>query len=421
MFDPIRKKIGLILSINDPRWGRGSQNDNNQNQDGKKPDGPPDLDELWRDLNQRLNKLFGGRGDNGGGSGSGPGMRGAGVGAFLVGIVVLFLWLASGIFIVQEGETAVVLTFGKYSYKTPTGINWRAPYPIQTHEIVNVSQFRTVEVGYSGSTRNKQANESLMLTDDENIVDIQFAVQYKVRDADKWLFNNREPVAMIKQVAESSIRDVVGKSKMDFVLYKGREKVASDVMRLMQDILDGYQSGVLITSIAMQGVQPPEQVQSAFDDVVKAGQDSVRQRNEGEAYAKDVILKADGTVSRLIQDAEGYRARVVATAQGDAARFKQVVAEYQKAPAVTRDRMYLDTMQQIFANTAKVMIDAKSGSNMLYLPLEKLISQTVAQDAGKANVAPAVTAAPPDLPDSQKQRDSSRSRDVRESRDREGR
>lgn len=430
MLAPILKKIGLKFSINDPRWGRGSQDDNqNQNpQDGRRPDGPPDLDELWRDFNQRLNRLFGGkRGGGNGPDGFKPNMRGAGFGIFgIAAIVIAFLWLISGFFIVQEGQTAVVMTFGKYTHKTPAGFNWRWPSPIQTHEIVNVSQVRTAEVGYRGSVRNKQTSESLMLTEDENIIDIQFAVQYTLSDAEKWIFSNREQEEMVKQVAESALREVVGRNKMDFVLYEDRAKVAFDAKKLMQAILDRYNAGVLITNVATLGVQPPEQVQAAFDDAVKAGQDRERLKNEGQAYANDVIPKARGASSRLLQEAEAYRARVEETAKGDAARFRQVVAEYQKAPAVTRDRMYIETMQQIFSNTGKVMIDAKSGNNLLYLPLDKLISQTAAQDAaGNAARAPASPAAAAQGASEASQaidaeRDS-RTRDARSARDREGR
>ncbi len=425
---PLFKKNGLKFSLNDPRWGRGSQdNGKNQNQDGKKPnDGPPDLDQLWREFNQRLNRLLGnkggGRGEGGGGFS--PDMRGAGIGIGLIAAIVLFLWLVSGFFIVQEGQTGVVTTFGKYSHMTPAGFNWRWPYPIQSHEIVNVSQVRTVEVGYRSSVRNKQPRESLMLTDDENIIDIQFAVQYRLKNASDWVFNNRDREDMVRQVAESAIREIVGHSKMDFVLYEGREKVALDVSQLMQQVLDHYKSGVQITNVTMQGVQPPEQVQAAFDDAVKAGQDRERQKNEGQAYANDVIPKARGAASRLLQEAEAYRSRVVATAQGDASRFKQVLVEYQKAPAVTRDRMYLETMQQIFSNTTKIMIDSKGGNNLLYLPLDKLIAQSIAGDngTGKAGTAPSRAPAPDSLQptDSQSQSDS-RSRDGRDSRERETR
>ncbi|HJV73791.1 MAG TPA: FtsH protease activity modulator HflK [Noviherbaspirillum sp.] len=421
------KKIGLKFSLNDPRWGRGSQdNGQNQGQDGKRPtEGPPDLDQLWREFNQRLNRLFGNKGEGGGGGGFTPDMKGAGIGVGLIAVIVAFLWLVSGFFIVQEGQAGVVLTFGKYSHTTPAGFNWRWPYPIQSHEIINVLQVRTVEVGYRSNIKNKQPKESLMLTEDENIIDIQFAVQYTLKNASDWLFNNRDQDEMVRQVAETAIREIVGRSKMDFVLYEGRDKVAFEVGQLMQQITDRYKSGVQIANVTMQGVQPPEQVQAAFDDAVKAGQDRERQKNEGQAYANDVIPRARGAASRLMQEAEAYRSRVVANAQGDASRFKQVLVEYQKAPAVTRDRMYLETMQQIFSNTTKVMVDSKSGSNLLYLPLDKLISQS-ASDAGlKASGAvtqPSSSAAPTNESlqsmDIQRQKDS-RSREARDSRERE--
>ncbi len=426
---PLIKKIGLKFSLNDPRWGRGSQdNGQNQNQDKRPNDGPPDLDQLWREFNQRLNRLFGNKGGGrGDGGGFGPDMKGAGIGFGLIAAIVAFLWLVSGFFIVQEGQTGVVLTFGKYSHTTPAGFNWRWPYPIQSHEIVNVSQVRTVEVGYRSNVKNKQAKESLMLTDDENIIDIQFAVQYKLKNASEWLFNNRDQDEMVRQVAETAVREIVGRSKMDFVLYEGREKVAFDVGQLMQQITDRYKAGVQITNVTMQGVQPPEQVQAAFDDAVKAGQDRERQKNEGQAYANDVIPRARGAASRLLQEAEAYRARVIANAQGDASRFKQVLVEYQKAPAVTRDRMYLETMQQIFSNTTKVMVDSKSGSNLLYLPLDKLIGQIAGDSSGKPGTSPShspsassSTTEPLQPMDIQKQKDS-RSREGRDSRDRETR
>lgn len=412
------KRIGLTLSLNDPQWGRGSQNNNNQ--DGKKPsEGPPDLDQLWRDFNQRLSRLFGQKG-NGGGDGFNSDGANAKLGLAVVVIVLLFIWMVSGFFIVQEGQTAVITTFGKYTNTTSAGFNWRWPYPIQSHEIVNVSQVRTVEVGYRSNIRNKQAHESLMLTDDENIVDIQFAVQFKLRSAPEWLFNNRDSEEAVRQVAETSIREVVGKAKMDSVLYEGKEQVAQDVQVLMQQILDRYASGVQVTNVTMQGVQPPEEVQASFNDAVKALQDRERQKNEGQAYANDVIPKARGEASRIIQDAEAYKSRVVATAEGNAARFKQVLAEYQKAPAVTRDRMYLETMQQIYSNTSKVMMDSKGGNNVVYLPLDKLMPQTDNKAAAPAALAPAASADVPTV-ELHYSRDASRSRESRESRDRETR
>ncbi|MEB0138368.1 MULTISPECIES: FtsH protease activity modulator HflK [unclassified Undibacterium] len=423
MLGSLLKRLGLSLSLNDPQWGRGSQNNN---QDGKKkPDTPPDLEQVWKDLNARLARFLGQKGGgsgNGGGEGGGfspdPANTRIGIGA--IALVFFVVWLISGIFIVQEGQTAVITTFGKYSHVAGSGMNWRWPYPVQSHEIVNVSQVRTVEVGYRSNVKNKQARESLMLTDDENIIDIQFAVQYKLGNAADWLFNNRDQDEMIRQVAETAVREVVGKSKMDFVLYEGREKVALDVGALMQQILAHYKSGVQIANVTMQGVQPPEQVQAAFDDAVKAGQDKERQKNEGQAYANDVIPKARGEASRMLQEAEGYKSRVVANAEGNASRFKQVLSEYQKAPVVTRDRLYLETMQQIFSSTSKLMMDTKSSNNMVYLPLDKMIQQAEGSTAKApaAAVAPVTPSEPIPTVEMRYSKDG-RSRDSRDSRDRE--
>ncbi len=418
MLESIGKKLGLKFSLNDPRWGRGSQEnegEGNRQNGGRPNDGPPDLDQLWRDFNQRLNRMLGGRGGRGDGGSGGPGdARGAGIGMGVIGAVIIFLWLVSGFFIVQEGQTGIVLTFGKYSHSAQPGFNWRWPYPIQSHEVVNLSQVRTVEVGYRSNVRNKLARESLMLTDDENIIDIQFAVQYRLKDASDWVFNNRDQEETVKQVAETAIREIVGKAKMDFVLYEGREKVAFDTSALMQQILDRYKTGVLVTNVTMQAVQPPEQVQAAFDDAVKAGQDRERQKNEGQAYANDVVPKARGAASRLLQESEGYRARVIANAEGEAARFSKVLVEYQKAPGVMRDRMYIDAMQQIFASTTKVMVDTKSNNSMIYLPLDKLIAQTAAESAAAAPVQPAPPAlgdVPPPAENRAAPRDRDRSRE----------
>ncbi|MEO6353394.1 MAG: FtsH protease activity modulator HflK [Burkholderiaceae bacterium] len=426
------RKIGLKFSLNDPRWGRDSRSDENQNhmQNDKKPnDGPPDLDQLWRDFNQRMSRFLGGKKNGSGSNGDGykPDAKGAGIGVGIIAAIAFFLWLVSGFFIVQEGQTGVVMTFGKYNYMTPAGFNWRWPAPIQSHEIVNVSQVRTVELGYRSSVKNKLPKEALMLTDDENIIDIQFAVQYKLNSASDWIFNNRDKEELIRQVAETSMREIVGKSKMDFVLYEGREKVAFDVAQLMQSILNRYKSGAQIINVTMQGVQPPEQVQASFDDAVKAGQDLVRQKNEGQAYANDIIPRARGAVSRLMEEAEAYRARVEANALGDASRFNQVYAEYQKAPAVTRDRIYLDTMQNIFTSTTKLMIDVKNSNPLLYLPLDRLIGQTssVAIPAANPNSAIDTTINNPPIDSllsskSQQQQDS-RSRESRDSRSQENR
>ena len=371
---------GLLMSLNDHGWG----NDPNRGGGGRNNSGPPDLDELWRDFNKRLTGMLGKKrpGDSGGGSDDGggprlpsltPGQFGGGIG-LLLGLVVV-VWMASGFYIVDASQRGVVLTLGKYSETTEPGLRWRLPWPIQTHEIVNLTGVRTIEIGYRGSDKNKVLREALMLTDDENIVSVQFAVQYLLKDPKDYLFKNRHPDDAVMQAAETAIREVVGKSKMDFVLYEGRDVIAANTQKLMQDILDRYAIGIQIRAVTMQSTQPPEQVQAAFDDAVKAGQDRERHKNEGEAYANDVIPRAQGTASRLLQEAEGYRARLIATAEGEAVRFSRLYSEYAKAPEVTRQRLYLETMQQVYANTSKVLVDSKGGGNLLYLPLDKLMQQ----------------------------------------------
>lgn len=365
------------MSMNDHGWGNkpdsggSGQNPRGGNQGGH--DGPPDLEELWADLNQRLTSLFGNKSGGGSGMNSRPPLNRQQLGGGFIMLIVLILvmWLASGIFIVDEGQRGVVLRFGAYDRVVTSGPNMRLPWPLESHEIVDFSRVRTIEVGYRGNS--KVLKEALMLTDDENIVMVQFAVQYRLKDAQDFIFKNRFPDEAVMGAAETAIREIVGKSKMDFVLYEGREQIAANTAKLIQDILDRYQTGVLVTAVTLQSTQPPEQVQAAFDDAVKAGQDRERQKNEGQAYANDVIPRARGTASRLQQEADGYKESVIASAEGEASRFKQILVEYSKAPEVTRKRMYLDTVQQVMTRTSKVMVDAKSGSNLLYLPLDKLM------------------------------------------------
>jgi modulator of FtsH protease HflK len=357
------------MSLNDPNWGRGSRGPGGNQ-------GPPDLDELWRNFNRKLNELFGGRRGGGGDlPPSPPSGRMLGGGAGVLVALVIAVWLASGFYIVDAASRGVVLTFGKFSELTQPGLRWRMPYPIQSHEIVNLSQVRTIEVGYRNSVKTKVLKESLMLTDDENIVDLQFAVQYVVTDARAWLFNNRRPEEVAMQTAEAAMREVIGKSKMDAILYGGQDNIANQAQVLMQQVLDSYKTGISLSRVTIQNAQPPEQVQAAFDDAVKAGQDLERQKNEGQAYANDVIPKASGTASRLKQEADGYKARVIANAVGEASRFSQVRAEYAKAPAITRERIYIETLQSVLSSTSKVLIDTKGSGNLLYLPLDKLMQQ----------------------------------------------
>ncbi|MGD9952550.1 MAG: FtsH protease activity modulator HflK, partial [Burkholderiales bacterium] len=342
-----------------------------------------------RNFNRKLNELFGGR--RGGGSDlppRPPSGKALGGGAGVLVALIVAIWLASGFYVVDAASKGVVLTFGRYTEQTDPGLRWRMPYPFQSHEIVNLSQVRTIEVGYRNNVRTKVLKESLMLTDDENIVDLQFAVQYVVTDAQAWLFNNRNPEDVAMQTAESAMREVIGKSRMDAILYEQQDTIANQAQVLMQKILDAYKTGIDVSRVTIQNAQPPEQVQAAFDDAVKAGQDRERQKNEGEAYANDVIPKARGTASRLREEAEGYRARVVANAEGDASRFRQVLAEYAKAPAITRERIYIETLQQVLSSTSKIVMDYKQGGNLLYLPLDKLMQQAGAAGAAAQSPPP---------------------------------
>ncbi|MDR2111749.1 MAG: FtsH protease activity modulator HflK, partial [Candidatus Accumulibacter sp.] len=298
------------MSLNDPQWGNRGSNDGGGNGGGRRPNqGPPDLDELWHDLNQRLGGMFGkkkrrrGDGDNNGGGGGGlppvelnPKFLGGGIG-LLIGIVIL-AWLASGFYIVDASQRGLVLQFGRYLKSTEPGWQWRLPYPIQSHELVNVSGMRMLEIGYRGNEQNMKLEEALMLTDDMNIINILFAVQYILKNPLDYAFESRDPDESVMQVAETAIREIVGKNRMDFVLHEGREQVAEQAAVLMQEILDRYKTGILISKVTMQNAQPPEQVQAAFDDAVKAGQDRERQINEGQAYANDVIPRARGRAAR---------------------------------------------------------------------------------------------------------------------------
>lgn len=395
-------------------------------------DGPPDLDELWRDFNRKLSGLFnqkGGGGQppsprdpgDGGGPSFQPDMKSAGIGVGLIGLVVVVVWAGSGFFIVQEGQQAIVTTFGRYSSTVDAGFQWRLPFPFQAHETVPVTQLRTAEIGRNNVTQATGLRDSSMLTQDENIVDIRFTVQYRLKDAKDFLFENRDPDNAVVQAAESAVREIVGKSKVDSVLYEARDSIAADLVKSIQNQLDRLKTGILVVNVNLQNVQVPEQVQAAFNDALKAGADRDRFKNEGQAYASDVIPKARGTAARLIEEADGYSQRVVAQAEGDAQRFRSVLAEYQKAPGVTRDRLYIDTMQQVYSNVSKVMVESRNGSNLLYLPLDKLMQQAGA--SGSVQVVPSgpTAAAPSEGGAAGAAGIDARTRDAGRSRDRDSR
>ncbi|MFN9748359.1 MAG: FtsH protease activity modulator HflK [Burkholderiales bacterium] len=343
----------------------------------RRGDGPPDLDELWHDFNRKLAGLFG----RGSGSSRPPepdfrqDVKGAGLGLGLVVGVVALVWASTGVFIVQEGEQGVVMSFGKYSKTVEAGFQLRLPYPFQSHEIVSVTRLRSVEVGRSAVAVSTGLRDSSMLTKDENIVDIRFTVQYRIKSITGYLFENLSPDDAVTQASESAVREIVGRSQMDSVLYERRDAIQEDLVKSVQAQLDRLKTGILVVSVNVQSVQAPDQVQAAFDDAFKAGADSERLKNEGQAYANDLIPRARGDAARLLEEAKGYKASVIDRAKGDSERFVSLLDEYQKAPVVMRDRLYIDAMQQIYSSVSKVMVDGKGHSNLLYLPLDKLMQQ----------------------------------------------
>lgn len=428
-------RFRALMSSDEPGWGRGGGGADNEPRPPQRPperppqrpqEGPPDLDELWRDLSRRLNGIFnkGGRGPGGpnrpGGDGPTFSGRGAATGIAVVAAVAALLWLGSGFYIVPEGQVAAVLRFGEFRYVTErAGFQWRLPYPFERHEIVDRSRLRQVEIGYRSNVKNKVPKEALILTGDQAIVDLQFAVQYRIDSPKDFLFeNNPRPSTeeLIRQVSESAMREVVGRRPIDQILYEEKAQVADDAQQLTQMILDKYLLGIGVVDLTIQQAQPPEQVQAAFEDANRADQDRQRLINEGQAYANDVIPRARGAADRLLLEAQGYRDRVIAQAEGDGLRFAQVLDAYSSAPAVTRERMYLETMQQIFANTSKVYMDSKSNGSLLYLPLDKLLQEGRARSGptdpnGPGSGAPTEGLTPPQPPSEPAGRGNLRSRD----------
>ena len=356
-------------------------------------DGPPDLDELFKDLKNKVDTMFNVKtknNSNGGGSNNKPtNISGAPLPVTPILIIILLLWLSTGFYIVDQGQRGVVLRFGENTEVTQPGPRWHIPFPIEIVEKVNLEQVRTIEVGYRSSstsgTSTSELRESLMLTGDKNIIDLQFAVQYNLKSVQDFLFENRSAESAVRGAAETSIREVVGKNPMDFVLYEGREEIAIDTKALMQNILDEYKTGINITSVTMQNAQPPEQVQAAFDDAVKAQQDKERQKTEGLAYANDIIPKAKGSAKRLIEEANGYRESIEKEASGNASRFDQILTEFNRAPEVTRNRLFLEAQEGIMSSVSKIIIDQKESNSLMYLPLDKIIQQQSASGGSSDN------------------------------------
>ncbi|ATG90931.1 FtsH protease activity modulator HflK [Methylomonas koyamae] len=375
-------------------------------------DNPPDLDEVIRSLQDKLGGIFGGgkRGD----SSNGPSMQS--IGFLAAGALVL--WGLSGFYTVDEGTRGIVTRFGAYVATTQPGLNWHIPAPIEQVQVINVEQQRFIEVGYrsgGGQAMGSVPKEAMMLTKDENIVDVRLAVQYQVKDAKDYAFNVLDPASTLKQVTESVQRGVIGRSDMDFVLTEGRSEIVAAIKTEIQSVMDAYKTGILITSVNLQDAQPPEQVQGSFEDAIKAREDKQRLINEAEAYSNDVVPKARGAASRIVQESEAYKEKVIAQANGDVSRFSQLLAEYKKAPAVTKQRMYIEAMEQVLGKSNNVLVDVKSGGSIMYLPLDKLVNKAT-EDAVSAPVPthePVVAPAPQAKEIRNDIRASSRERDVR--------
>lgn len=363
-------------------WGQGSGSGRRGN---GRPPGPPDIDEVLQQLKNKFDSFFSGKGRGAGG-------KSGGRGPFIaILFVVLGYWVFTGFYTVDEGEQAIELRFGRYSQTTNAGLHWRYPYPVEQVEVINTENVNAVEVGYRTTGRTIQSfpKEALMLTEDENIIDIQFAVQYNIKDPRNLLFNVRDyntrdlADTVVRQATESAVREIVGRNTMDFAITEGRGQLVTEVEGLVQDILDRYETGVNIRTVAMRDAQPPMQVKDAFDDAVRAREDEERLKNLAEAYANDILPRARGHASRIQQESEAYKASVIARAEGETARFDQVLTEYAKAPSVTRTRLYLETMEQVFSRTSKMVIDQQQGgNNVMYLPLDQLLKNRPQNTSG---------------------------------------
>ncbi|WP_094778778.1 FtsH protease activity modulator HflK [Paraburkholderia ribeironis] len=390
-------RMRALVSLNDPRWGRGDGNGDRQRpNDPRRPakdgEGPPDLDEMWRDFNRRLSRVFGRRGGGAGGGRPDNG-RGARIGMGIVIGVLIAIYLGSGVFVVQDGQAAVVMQFGKYRYTAGQGVHWRLPYPFEAHEFVNIGQTRQVEIGRNNVVRLANVKDASMLTHDGNIVEVRFAVQYQVRKPTDYLFRSVDPDQNVMHAAQAAVRGIVGARSTSEILDQDRETMRQQLMAAIQQSLDQYASGLAVTGVTIQSVQVPDQVQAAFDESAKVRQENERAKRDAQAYAADLLPRAQADVARQIEEAKTYSEKTVAQTQGEADRFKQVYAQYAKSPVVFRTRMYMETMQQIYSNTTKVFVDSKNGNNVMYLPLDKLVEQTRQRVAEAAAATPGAAGA----------------------------
>jgi membrane protease subunit HflK len=340
-------------------WGGGNKGDQ----------GPPDLDEVFRNLQKKFGSLFGGKGGRGGSQIPSPG---GGMGFGLIIALIVALWCLTGFYKIEEAERGVELRFGNHVNTTDSGLHWHFPYPIETVEKVNIEERRQVPY------------KATVLTQDENIIDLQGTLQYQIINAEKYLFNVRNPEISLSQAIESALRLTVGQSKMDFIITEGRNQIAFLIKQTVQDIVDQYGTGLSIIEVNIQDVNPPQPVRQAFQDVIQAREDKQRLINEAEAYRNEVLPKARGAAARILEEANAYEKEVVARAEGEADRFVQLLKEYKKAPQVTRDRLYLDMMESVLNKSSKVMVDVDGSNNLLYLPLDKLMSRDTTETSGLA-------------------------------------
>jgi len=365
-------------------WGNSGGSNRQDEPRGPKKRKEQDMDELLKKAQQML----GGAGDkfNGG--------LGSSLGGGLILSVIFIVWMLSGIYIVDPAERGVITRFGEFVEETGPGPHWHLPYPIESVQKVNVDRIRTAELGYRSDAQNRSGSvlaESLMLTRDENIVNVRIAIQYRVQSASDYLFNVNDPDGSLRAAAESAIREIVGKNTMDFVLTQGRNEVVAQVRELTQKNLDSYKAGLFVTTVNLQDAQPPEQVQAAFADVVKAREDRERLINEAEAYSNNVLPLARGQAARIVEEARAYRDQVVARAEGQASRFESIVAEYKHSPSIMRERMYLEAMTNVLAKTSKILLGTDAGANsLMYLPLDKMMGQTAADSSVPFTSSPTI-------------------------------
>lgn len=337
-------------------------------------EGPPDLDELFKNLQKKFGGLFGSKGGHGGrGGGSGSGSS---IGIGIVVAILLVLWGSTGFYKVEEAERGVVLRFGKHVETTQKGLHWHLPVPIEKVIKVNITKVHTVPL------------RATMLTQDENIVDLEGSVQYEIANATDYLFNVRTPEIALAQATESAIRQSIGRTKMDYVITEGRGQIAVQVKGIIQKIVDNYGTGMQIIKVNIQHARPPEAVKDAFDDVTQSREDEERLKNEAQTYSNGVIPKARGAAARIREEAEAYKSEVVANAEGEAERFTLLLKEYRKAPDITRERLYLETMESVLSNSSKVLVDTKGSNNLLYLPLDKIMERS---SSGAASMSRSLT------------------------------